>query len=256
MSADKPEKCGRRGQDRKTPAQSGERAVGRSKEDKEVEETGRSAGSEPKLLDRVRGQMRVRQMSWATEKAYIGWIRRYILFHGKRHPAEMGAKQISAFLTHLASEERVSASTQNQALCALMFLYKNVLGTDVGELEDLIWAKRRRRIPVVLTRDEVREILCRVRGVPWLVLTLLYGTGMRLKECLQVRVQHIDFQRNEITIRDGKGGKDRRTMLPEVVKPALRSHLAAGLAMSVIRQPVILTSPALGGRRSDTDLTG
>ena len=182
--------------------------------------------SEPKLLDRVRGQMRVRHMKWATEKAYIGWIRRYILFHGKRHPAEMGAEEISAFLTHLATKRRVSASTQNQALCALVFLYKHVLGQSVGELEDLVRAKRRRRIPVVLTRDEVREILRRANGTPWLVLTLLYGTGMRLMECLRLRVQNIDFAQNEITIRDGKGGKDRRTVLPGIVKPALKTHLA------------------------------
>lgn len=137
----------------------------------------------------------------------------------------MGTKEISAFLTHLAARERVSASTQNQALCALVFLYKHVLVKDVGELEDVVRAKRRRRIPVVLTCDEVREILSGVNGVPWLVLTLLYGTGMRLNECLQLRVQHIDFKRNEIIVRDGKGGKDRRTMLPEVVKPALRTQL-------------------------------
>ncbi len=131
--------------------------------------------SEPRLLDRVRGQIRVRHMKWGTEKAYVGWIRRYILFHSKRHPAEMGAEEISAFLTHLATKERVSASTQNQALCALIFLYKHVIGHEVGELENLVRAKRRRRIPVVLTRDEVREILRRVQGVPWIVLTLLYG---------------------------------------------------------------------------------
>ena len=183
--------------------------------------------SEPRLLDRVRGQMRVRHMKWTTEKAYVGWIRRFILFHGKRHPAEMGAEEMSAFLTHLATKGRVSASTQNQALCALVFLYKHVLGQSVGELEDLVRAKRRRRIPVVLTRDEVREILRDVNGVPWLVLTLLYGTGMRLMECLRLRVQSIDFAKNEITVRDGKGGKDRRTVLPGVVKPALRTHLAS-----------------------------
>jgi integrase len=118
-------------------------------------------------------------MKWSTEKSYLSWIRRYIIFHGKRHPAEMGAAEISAFLTHLATKKRVSASTQNQALCALIFLYKHVLGRPVGELADLVRAKRRRRAPVVLSRDEVREILRRVDGVPWLVLTLLYGTGMR-----------------------------------------------------------------------------
>ncbi|MCP3961877.1 MAG: integron integrase [bacterium] len=182
--------------------------------------------NEPKLLDRVRGALRVRHMKWSTEKSYVSWIRRFIFFHGKRHPAEMGAPEVSAFLTHLATKKRVSPSTQNQALCALVFLYKHVLGRDVGELEDVVRAKRRRRIPVVLTRDEVRDILRRVGGVPWLVLTLLYGTGMRLMECLRLRVQDIDLARNEITIRDGKGGKDRRTMLPEVVKPALQAHLA------------------------------
>ncbi len=181
--------------------------------------------SEPKLLDRVRGQMRVRHMKWATEKVYVSWIRRYIFFHGKRHPAEMGVAEIGEFLTYLATKQRVSASTQNQALCALVFLYKHVLKQEVGELEDVVRAKRRRRIPVVLTRDEVREILRHVDGLAWLVLTLLYGTGMRLKECLQLRVQHIDFRQNEITVRDGKGGKDRRTVLPEVVKPALKTHL-------------------------------
>ncbi|MCP3994132.1 MAG: integron integrase [bacterium] len=182
---------------------------------------------EPKLLDRVRGQIRVRHMKWTTEKAYVAWIRRYILFHGKRHPAEMGAEEISAFLTHLAQERQVSASTQNQALCALVFLYKHVLGRPVGELENLVRARRRRRLPVVLTPDEVREILGRLDGVPWIVLTLLYGTGMRLMECLRLRVQSIDFAQNEVTVRDGKGGKDRKTVLPGVVKPALRTHLEA-----------------------------
>ncbi len=157
--------------------------------------------------------------------ACVAWIRRYILFHGKRHPAEMGAEEISAFLTHLAQKRQVSASTQNQALCALVFLYKHVLGRPVGELENLVRARRRRRLPVVLTPDEVREILGRVEGTPWIVLTLLYGTGMRLMECLRLRVQSIDFAQNEITVRDGKGGKDRRTVLPGVVKPALRTHL-------------------------------
>ena len=129
---------------------------------------------EPKLLDRVRGAMRVRHMKWNTEKSYVSWIRRYIFFHGKRHPAEMGAPEISAFLTHLATKKRVSASTQNQALCALVFLYKHVLGREAGELEDVVRAKRRRRIPVVLTRDEVRAILRHVDGVPWLNTTMIY----------------------------------------------------------------------------------
>lgn len=183
-----------------------------------------SAG-EPRLLDRARSRMRARHLSLRTEKAYLQWMRRYILFHGKRHPAEMGETEINAFLTHLAVERRVSASTQTQALCALLYLYREVLGKDVGELEGLIRAKRRRRLPVVLTRDEVRKVLSSLEGADRLFLTLLYGTGMRLMEGLRMRVKDLDFAENQITIRDGKGGKDRMTMLPASIQDDLKSHL-------------------------------
>lgn len=180
---------------------------------------------EPKLLDRVREALRVRHMSKRTEETYLQWIRRYILFHGKRHPSEMGEGEINAFLTHLAVERRVSASTQTQALCALLFLYRTVLEREVGELEGLIRARRKRKLPVVLTREEVRIVLAGLEDLDRLFLTLLYGTGMRLMEALRLRVKDVDFSSNQITVRDGKGAKDRTTMLPAAVKPALQEHL-------------------------------
>jgi integron integrase len=180
---------------------------------------------EPKLLDRVRDALRVRHMSLRTEKAYLHWIRRYILFHGKRHPKEMGEEEINAFLTHLAVEGQVSASTQTQALCALLFLYRTVLEKEVGELEGLVRAKRRRKLPVVLTAEEVKRILSRLEGDDRIFLSLLYGTGMRLLEGLRLRVKDVDFAYDQITIRDGKGAKDRVTMLPSSLKADLREHL-------------------------------
>ncbi len=179
----------------------------------------------PRLLDQVRDALRVRHMSLRTEKAYLHWIRHYILFHGKRHPSEMGEVEMNAFLTHLAVDKRVSPSTQTQALCALLFLYRTVLGREVGELEGLIRAKRRRHLPVVLTRDEVRSALSRLTGVNHLFLSFLYGTGMRLMEGLRLRVKDVDFSQHQITIRDGKGGKDRTTMLPSSLESPLREHL-------------------------------
>lgn len=179
----------------------------------------------PRLLSRVREAMRVRHLATRTEEAYTHWIRRYILFHGKRHPSEMGEVEINAFLTHLAVEKRVSPSTQTQALCALLFLYRTVLEREVGELDGLVRAKRRRRLPVVLTRDEVRTVLARLSGVEHLFLSLLYGTGMRLMEGLRLRVKDVDLSENQITVRDGKGGKDRTTMLPASLVVALREHL-------------------------------
>lgn len=179
----------------------------------------------PKLLDRIREAARVRHLSLRTEKAYVHWARRYILFHGKRHPQEMGEAEINAFLTHLAVEGCVSASTQTQALCALLFLYRTVLSRDVGELEGLVRAKRRRKLPVVLTPSEVRSILSRLEGTEHLFLSLLYGTGMRLMEGLRLRVKDIDFSYDQILIRDGKGAKDRVTMLPSSLKQVLRDHL-------------------------------
>ena len=185
------------------------------------------AAREPKLLDRVREALRVRHLSLRTEKAYLHWIRRYILFHGKRHPREMGEAEINAFLTHLAVEGQVSASTQTQALCALLFLYRTVLEKEVGELEGLVRAKRRRKLPVVLTPEEVRKILSHLTGVDRLFLSLLYGTGLRIAELLRLRVKDVDFAYGQIIVRDGKGAKDRMTMLPSSLKPELQEHLKA-----------------------------
>lgn len=184
-----------------------------------------SSTREPKLLDRVRASARVRHLSLRTERTYVQWIRRYIVFHGKRHPAEMGEAEINAFLTHLAVEGKVSASTQTQALCAILFLYRAVLGRDVGELEGLIRARRRRKLPVVLSREEVKSVLSHLQGTEYLFLALLYGTGMRLMEALRLRVKDIDFSSSQILIRDGKGAKDRVTMLPLSLKPLLVEHL-------------------------------
>jgi integron integrase len=185
------------------------------------------ASGEPKLLDRVREAARVRHLSLRTEKAYVHWIRRYILFHRKRHPAEMGEVEINAFLTHLAVKGQVSASTQTQALCAVLFLYRNVLHREVGELTGLVRAKRRRKLPVVLTREEVKSVFSHLQGTDHLFLALLYGTGMRLTEGLRLRVKDVDFSCDQILIRDGKGAKDRVTMLPASLKPLLVEHLKA-----------------------------
>ncbi len=184
-----------------------------------------SSAREPKLLDRVREAARVRHLSLRTERTYVQWIRRYVLFHGKRHPSEMGEAEINAFLTHLAVDGNVSASTQTQALCAILFLYRAVLGREVGELEGLVRAKRRRRLPVVLTAEEVKRILANVEGVERLFLSLLYGTGLRLTEALRLRIKDVDLIYDQITIRDGKGGKDRVTMLPVSLKADLMEHL-------------------------------
>jgi integron integrase len=180
---------------------------------------------EPKLLERARERMRARHLSLRTEKSYINWMRRYILFHEKRHPAEMGEREINAFLTHLAVHGKVSASTQTQALCALLYLYQEVLGKKIGELEGLVRARRRRHLPVVLTRDEARQVLSYLEGTDRLFLTLLYGTGLRLMEGLRLRVKDLDFACSQITVRDGKGGKDRVTMLPGSIQEDLKRHL-------------------------------
>jgi integron integrase len=155
----------------------------------------------------------------------VGWIRRYILFNDKRHPREMGAAEVEAFLSHLAVEGRVSPSTQNQALAGLLFLYRNVLGVDMPWLKNVTRAKRPARLPVVLTVREVRAVLGRMHGRPLLMAQLLYGAGLRLMECVRLRVKDIDFERRELLIRDGKGARDRVTMLPEAVMPALRAQL-------------------------------
>ncbi len=169
--------------------------------------------------------MRLRHFSPRTEEAYLQWMRRYHEFHGRRDPALLGAEQVTAFLNFLATRARVSASTQNQALAALLFLYKQVLGLDVPWLSDLVRAKDRERLPVVLSREEVRALLGKMDGVPRLMAMLLYGCGLRLLECCRLRVKDVDFSRNQIMVRSGKGKKDRATMLPRAVKTVLASHL-------------------------------
>ena len=183
------------------------------------------AANSPKLLDVVRDRIRVKHYSIRTETQYVQWIRRFILFHGKKHPRDMGAPEVEAFLTHLAVEGNVAAATQNQALSALLFLYRDVLGVELPWLDNVTRAKRPQRLPVVLTRDEVHAVLDRMEGGYGLMARLLYGTGMRLMECVRLRVKDVDFARAEILIRDGKGAKDRVTMLPQSLAPALRSHL-------------------------------
>ena len=179
----------------------------------------------PRLLDRVRATLRAKHYSPRTEEAYVGWIRRFIRFHGMRHPKGMGEPEVAAFLTHLAVEGHVSASTQNQAVSALVFLYRDVLDVQLGWLGDLIRAKRPIRLPVVLTRAEVRSVLAHLSGDKWVVAELLYGSGLRLMECLRLRVKDLDLGRREIVVREGKGGKDRVTMLPEAALLELREHL-------------------------------
>jgi integron integrase len=185
--------------------------------------------AEPRLLDQVRERLRLRHYSYRTEQQYVGWIRRFILFHGKRHPREMGAREVEAFLTNLAIRRNVAAATQNQALAALLFLYRHVLKQDLPWLEDLVRARKPRRLPMVLTRRETRALLAQLSGVYWLVGNLLYGSGLRLLECLRLRVQDVDFDHAQVAVRSGKGGKDRVTVLPTVVVAPLRAHLGAVL---------------------------
>jgi integron integrase len=179
----------------------------------------------PKVLDRLREAIRARHYSLRTEEAYVGWVRRFILFHNKRHPTEMGESEINRFLTHLAVAENVAASTQNQALSAILFLYQAVLEKDLDRIDGIVRAKKPKRLPVVLTRDEVRVLVGRMSGTPKLVAWLLYGGGLRLLEALRLRVKDIDFAMSQISVRDGKGQKDRLTMLPAVVKEPLAEHL-------------------------------
>ncbi len=190
-----------------------------------LRETSPTGPSKPRLLDRVRDALRARHYSRRTEDVYVAWIRRYILFHGKRHPADMGAPEITRFLSALAVEGNVAASTQNQALSALLFLYREVLELDLPWLDGIVRAKRPQRLPIVLTREEVRAVLQPLTGVPRLMAYLLYGAGLRLLECCRLRVQDVDFAANQIVVRSGKGDKDRVTMLPAAVKTALARHL-------------------------------
>jgi integron integrase len=179
----------------------------------------------PRLLDQVKGAIRLRHYSIRTEQAYVDWIKRFILFHGKRHPKDMGAPEVERFLTYLATECNVAASTQNQALSSLLFLYKEVLGIDLPWMSKIQRAKKPERLPVVLTVEETRRVLARLDGQHGLMAGLLYGAGLRLLECVRLRVKDVDFGYRQITVRDGKGEKDRVTMLPQAVLGPLRAHL-------------------------------
>lgn len=184
-----------------------------------------TASKAPRLLDQVRAAIRVHGYSRRTEKAYVGWIRRYVRFHQRRHPIELGEAEVSAFLSHLAVERKVSTSTQNQALSALLFLYRKVLRIELGWLDDLVHARRPARLPIVLTRSEVAAILERLHGTTWLMASLLYGAGLRVLDCAGMRVKDIDLDRRKILVRDGKGRRDRVTLLPESLRTPLHEHL-------------------------------
>jgi integron integrase len=179
----------------------------------------------PKLLDQVRIAIRLRNYSYETEKSYVYWVKKYIFLHNVKHPSEMGADEIRGFLTHLAINKQVAPSTQNQALCALLFLYREVLGIKIDWVDGFTLAKRQKRLPVVLTKEEVNAVLSRMKGEAWLMASLLYGSGLRLSECLDLRVKDIDFGYKQITVREDKGGKDRYTVLPEKVIEPLQKHL-------------------------------
>ncbi len=179
----------------------------------------------PRLLDQVRFRIRRKNYSIRTEKAYVAWIRRFILFHNKSHPANLGANEIESFLTHLAVDRNVAASTQNQAMSALLFLYREVLKMDLPWLADVERAKKPKHIPVVLSREEVKAVLAHLQGLPWLMASLLYGSGLRLMECIRLRVKDVDFGMNQIIVRDGKGKKDRVTILPEKLITPLSEQL-------------------------------
>jgi integron integrase len=184
-----------------------------------------SSASEPRLLDQVRGKIRLKHYSYRTEQAYVDWIRRFILHFGKRHPRDLGAPEVEAFLTHLAVAGKVASSTQNQAKSALLFLYREVLELELPWLDNVEAAKAPKRLPVVLTRDEVQALLARLDGTSGLIANLLYGAGLRIMEALRLRVKDVDFSRREILVRDGKGFKDRVTMLPAALAEPLQRHL-------------------------------
>ena len=187
--------------------------------------------SQPRLLDVVRAKIRARHYSLRTEKAYVFWIRRFVRFNGMRHPRELGAPEVEAFLTYLAVTAKVSASTQNQALAGILFLYRDVLEIKLPWLASVIRAKPSTHLPVVLSRDEVQRVLGFLSGTPWLVASLLYGSGMRVLECLQTRIKDMDLERREILVRDGKGAKDRVTVLPAALVASLGQHIAKVKAM-------------------------
>lgn len=177
------------------------------------------------LIAVAREKMRTRHMALRTEQVYLQWLRRYIKFHGRKHPRELGPEAVEQFLTYLATDRKVSAATQNQALQALLFVYRHVLEIDLPWLDNVVRASRTKRLPVVLTRQEVRALLSQLRGVEWLIASLLYGSGLRLMEGLRLRVKDLALERGELIVREAKGGKDRVTMLPGALEAPLREHL-------------------------------
>ena len=179
----------------------------------------------PRLLDQVRQACRIRHYSLRTERAYVGWCKRFVLANGKRHPRDMGADEVTVFLSTLATRDNVAANTQNQALSALLFLYREVLGLDLPWLGDVVRAKRPRRIPVVLSRNEIVRLLAALDGQNWLMAALMYGAGLRLMECVRLRVKDVDFDRQEIIVRQGKGDRDRRVPLPARLRDALAERI-------------------------------
>ena len=178
-----------------------------------------------KLLDQVSDAIRIKHYSLRTEKTYIEWIRRYILFHQKRHPKDMGAEEVQAFITHLATQRTVSASTQNQALSAVLFLYRHVLQKEIDLPSNTIRAEKSKTLPTVLTHQEAMMVIAKMTGAPQLMAKILYGSGLRLIECLRLRIKDIDFSNHQILVRDGKGEDDRFTILPESQIPLLQTHL-------------------------------
>jgi integron integrase len=185
----------------------------------------KKAREKPKLLDRLSDAIKSRHYSRSTEKTYRSWVKRFICFHGVRHPEEMAEKEVNAFVTHLAVEGKVSASTQTQALSAIVFLYRHVIKRELGQLEGLVRARKSKHLPVVLTKEEVRMVIDNLRCESWLVSMLLYGAGLRVREGLRLRVKDVDFRANRLLLRDVKGRKDRLTMLPQTVKNPLEEHL-------------------------------
>ena len=181
--------------------------------------------AKPKILDQLRNKIRLCGYSIRTEKTYVDWNRRFILFHGKKHPKDMGAQEVEQYLTYLAVRCNVAASTQNQAKCAILFLYKEILNQDLDWLKNVKSAKRSERVPVVLTKREAEAMLSALEGIYWMTGHILYGAGLRIMECVRLRVKDIDFEMNQITVRAGKGKKDRRTVLPTLIKKDMSRHL-------------------------------
>ncbi len=202
--------------------------------------------NKPKLLDEVRAYLRVKHYSPKTEKSYLSWIIRYIYFHNKQHPKDLGAEEIKNFISHLANNARVSSSTQNQALQAILFLYKNIVKKDVGWIDEIKFAYRKKHLPVVLNKQEVNEIFKNLNGIPLLISKILYGSGMRLGECIKLRLNDIDLELKTITVRDGKGEKDRLTILPDKLITEMEHHIKKInklFRLDVVKKNVVVPLP-------------